>query len=42
MIAEKTALVREVVEGGEQLLTEMDNEELLKFVALDVHKALEA
>jgi non-specific serine/threonine protein kinase len=42
LIAEKTDLVREVVEGGERLLTEMDNDELLKFVALDVHKALES
>jgi non-specific serine/threonine protein kinase len=40
LIAEKTGLVRDVVEGGERLLTEMDNEELLAFVALDVHKAL--
>jgi non-specific serine/threonine protein kinase len=42
LIAEKTELVREVVEGGERLLTEMDNDELLKFVALDVHKALDS
>ncbi len=42
LIAEKTDLVREVVEGGERLLTEMNNEELLNFVALDVHKALDA
>ena len=42
MIAEKSELVRDVVEGGERLLTEMDNAELLKFVALDVHKALES
>ncbi|HTU91274.1 MAG TPA: DEAD/DEAH box helicase [Gemmataceae bacterium] len=42
LIAEKSALVRDVVEGGERLLTEMANDELLKFVALDVHKALEA
>jgi non-specific serine/threonine protein kinase len=42
LIAEKTGLVRDVVEGGEWLLTEMDNDELLEFVALDVHKALES
>jgi len=42
LIAEKTDLVRDVVEGAERLLTEMDNKELLEFVALDVHKALES
>jgi superfamily II DNA or RNA helicase len=42
LIAEKTDLVRDVVEGGERLLTEMANDELLQFVALDVHKALES
>jgi hypothetical protein len=42
LIAEKSGLVRDVVEGGERLLTEMANDELLKFVALDVHKALES
>lgn len=42
LIADKTDLVRSVVEGGERLLTEMDNDELLRFVALDVHKALDA
>ncbi len=42
LIAGKADLVRDVVEGGERLLTEMDNAELLKFVALDVHKALES
>jgi non-specific serine/threonine protein kinase len=41
LIAEKSGLVQDVVEGGERLLTEMANDELLKFVALDVHKALE-
>ena len=30
LIAEKTDLVRDVVEGGERLLTEMANEELLR------------
>lgn len=42
LIAEKSALVKDVVEGGERLLTEMDNAELLAFVALDVKKALES
>ena len=41
MIAEKSDLARDVIEGGERLLTEMENDELLEFVALDVHKALE-
>jgi non-specific serine/threonine protein kinase len=42
LIAEKSGLVRDVVAGGERWLTEMANDELLKFVALDVHKALES
>jgi non-specific serine/threonine protein kinase len=42
LIAEKTSLARDVVEGGERLLTEMPNDELLRFVALDIHKALES
>jgi non-specific serine/threonine protein kinase len=43
LIAEKTALAHDVVEGGgERLLTEMSNDELLKCVALDLHKALES
>jgi non-specific serine/threonine protein kinase len=42
LIAEKTHLARDVVEGGERLLTEMEDAELLEFVALDVHKALES
>jgi hypothetical protein len=41
MISQKSDLLRDVVEGGERLLTEMGNEELLRFVALDVNKALE-
>jgi SNF2 family DNA or RNA helicase len=40
LIASKTDLMRDVVEGGERLLTEMPNDELLEFVALDVNKAL--
>src|SRR5262249_55961645 len=42
LIADKAGLVRDLVGGGGRLLTEMDNEELLRFVALDVHKALES
>jgi non-specific serine/threonine protein kinase len=42
LIAGKKGLVRDVVEGGERLLTEMPNDELLKFVALDVRSALES
>ena len=42
MIEEKLALARDVLDtgGAEKLLTEMDNRELLKFVALDIHKAM--
>ena len=41
MIDEKLSLARDVLDGGgaEKLLTEMDNKELLEFVALDIHKA---
>jgi non-specific serine/threonine protein kinase len=42
LIAQKTELLHDVVEGGERLLTEMPNDELLQFVALDVGKALES
>jgi non-specific serine/threonine protein kinase len=42
LIAQKSDLARDVVEGGERLLTEMTNAELLEFVALDVHRAVEA
>jgi non-specific serine/threonine protein kinase len=42
LIAEKVDLMRGVVEGGERLLTEMANDELLRFVALDVNKAMES
>ncbi len=42
MISAKSDLARDVVEGGERLLTEMASKELLDFVALDVHKALDA
>ena len=40
MIAGKQSLSREVLEGGaEKLLTEMKDDELLKFVSLDIHRA---
>ncbi|MEA3409959.1 MAG: DEAD/DEAH box helicase [Pseudomonadota bacterium] len=39
LIAEKTALASDILEGGaETLLTEMNNEELLELVSLDVNK----
>ncbi len=43
LIAEKTGLAEELLAGGgETLLTEMDNDQLLRFVALDLRKALDA
>lgn len=40
LIEAKSGLARELLaEGGEQLLTEMNDEELLRIVALDIHKA---
>ena len=41
LIDAKLALARDVLDAGgaEKMLTEMDNKELLKFVALDIHKA---
>jgi non-specific serine/threonine protein kinase len=42
LIEQKSGLMRDVVEGGERLLTEMPDDELLDFVALDVNKALES
>ena len=43
LIEAKTGLARELLgEGGEQLLTEMSDEELLATVALDIHKACDA
>ena len=42
LIAQKTGLARELLDGGgEALLTEMNNDELLRFVALDIGKAME-
>jgi len=41
VIAAKSALAEDVLgEGGERLLTEMNNADLLRFVALDIHAAL--
>ena len=39
MIAAKAGLATELLEGAETLLTEMDDEALLKLVALDLEKA---
>ncbi|MGC8551002.1 MAG: DEAD/DEAH box helicase [Acidobacteriaceae bacterium] len=42
LIAQKTSLARDLLDGGgEALLTEMNNEQLLRFVALDIGKATE-
>jgi non-specific serine/threonine protein kinase len=42
LIAQKAGLARDVVEGGEKLLTELDDAQLLEFVALDLHKSLDS
>ncbi len=43
MITEKISLARDLLdEGGDVLLTEMDNDRLLNMVSLDVTKAIEA
>jgi SNF2 family DNA or RNA helicase len=43
MIEDKSDLARQLLEGGsERLLTEMSNEELLGFVALDLQRAIES
>ena len=43
LIEAKSGLARELLdEGGERLLTEMSDEELLRTVALDIHKACDA
>jgi non-specific serine/threonine protein kinase len=39
LITAKAGLVTELLEGAETLLTEMDDEALLKLVALDLEKA---
>ena len=41
MIAEKTTLSGDVIDGAETLLTEMSDRQLLDFVRLDIHKALD-
>jgi non-specific serine/threonine protein kinase len=41
LIAEKSSLASDVIEGAETLLTEMSNSQLLDFIRLDVHKALD-
>jgi SNF2 family DNA or RNA helicase len=41
MLAEKSSLAGEVIDGTETLLTEMNNADLLEFVKLDIHKALD-
>jgi non-specific serine/threonine protein kinase len=42
VIASKSALAEDVLgEGGERLLTEMNNSELLRFVALDINATAE-
>jgi superfamily II DNA or RNA helicase len=41
MLAEKASMAGEVIDGAEMLLTEMSNEQILDFVKLDVHKALD-
>jgi non-specific serine/threonine protein kinase len=42
LIAQKTGLARDLLDGGgEALLTEMSDDQLLRFVALDLGKALE-
>ena len=42
LIAQKAGLSRDLLDGGgETLLTEMSNEQLLRFVALDINKATE-
>jgi len=41
MLAEKSSLAGELIDGAETLLTEMSNAELLDFVKLDVHKSLD-
>jgi hypothetical protein len=42
MIAQKSGLSRDLLDGGgETLLTEMSNDQLLRFVALDIRKAMD-
>jgi SNF2 family DNA or RNA helicase len=41
ILTEKASMAGEVIDGAEMLLTEMSNEQLLDFVKLDIHKALD-
>ena len=42
LIAEKAGLAKDLLEdGGEKLLTEMNNQELMRFVSLDIRRATE-
>jgi non-specific serine/threonine protein kinase len=42
LIGQKTGLARDILDGGgETLLTEMSNDQLLRFVALDIEKAMD-
>jgi non-specific serine/threonine protein kinase len=41
MIAEKSSLAGDIIDGAETLLTEMSDSQLLDFIRLDVHKALD-
>ena len=42
VIASKSALAEDVLgEGGERLFTEMNNSELLRFVALDINATVD-
>jgi len=42
LLQEKRALADDLLEGGgETLLTEMNNDDLMRFVALDLHAASE-
>jgi non-specific serine/threonine protein kinase len=41
MIAEKSSIAGDVIDGAETLITEMSDSELLDFVRLDVHKAFD-
>jgi non-specific serine/threonine protein kinase len=41
MIAEKSSLAGDVMDGAGTILTEMSDSQLIEFVRLDVHEALE-
>ncbi len=45
MIAQKSGLARDLLDDAADeptLLTEMDNDQLLRFLALDINKAMES